>query len=179
MNRMELDDLIGADRSPNSWRSLSRRWTAAVFRWPAFRPWPQSAAAPVPLITQRHLRTKVITTAHPQLTAAEGVALIAHRSQFVETATALAPAAPATATVAAAAFGTGAASTGVGALAWSEVEDGPHDALEAEPPFEDRYGPGPPTADRRCTSSTRSGKTRPRRVGVVRCCCSGCRQPPL
>ena len=146
MNRMELDDLIAGplaeflavlvetlDRSRVPLASISAVATVG-------------GGARIPLITQRlseHLRTKVITTAHPQLTAAEGVALIAHRSQFVETATALAPAAPATATVAAAAFGTGAASTGVGALAWSEVEDGPHDVLEAEPQFEDRYDARP------------------------------------
>ena len=45
MNRPDLDDLVGG-RLLNSWRSLSIRCTAAVFRWRAFRPWPQSAAAP-------------------------------------------------------------------------------------------------------------------------------------
>ncbi|WNG93257.1 Hsp70 family protein [Mycobacterium sp. ITM-2016-00318] len=71
--------------------------------------------ARIPLITQRlseHLRATVVTTPQPQLTAAAGAALIAERSQIVETATALAPAtpaAPATATVSAAALRDGAA----------------------------------------------------------------------
>src|SRR6185503_13569965 len=63
--------------------------------------------ARIPLITQRlseHLRAPVVTTPHPQLTAAEGAALIAYRSRVVDTATALTPttpaAAPTTATIA-------------------------------------------------------------------------------
>ena len=102
--------------------------------------------ARIPLITQRlseHLRTNVVTTPLPQLTAAQGVALIAHRSQIVESATTLAPAAPATGTVAAAAYVAAQASPAVGALAWSEVEDGRQDALELETGFDDHYDAGP------------------------------------
>ncbi len=90
--------------------------------------------ARIPLITQRlseHLRASVVTTPQPQFAAADGAALIAHRGQTVETATAMAPAAPATATVAAAAFAGGGAPA-VGALAWSEVEE-----------IEDRYVASP------------------------------------
>ena len=97
--------------------------------------------ARIPLITQRlseHLRTTVVTTPQPQLTAAEGVALIAHRSQVVETATAMAPAAPATATVSAAAIGGGASPAVGGALAWSEVDDDPYDVLHTEPYVDDQ-----------------------------------------
>jgi len=75
--------------------------------------------ARIPLITQRlseHLRAPVVTTLHPQLTAAEGAALIAHRSRTVDTATALTPTAPA----AAAATATIAAANSSTALAWSE-----------------------------------------------------------
>jgi hypothetical protein len=75
--------------------------------------------ARIPLITQRlseHLRAPVVTTLHPQLTAAEGAALIAHRGRVVDAATALTPTAPAvaaaTATIAAAGQAT--------PLAWSE-----------------------------------------------------------
>ena len=146
MTRMELDDLIAGplaeflgalvdtlERNRVPLASISAVATVG-------------GGARIPLITQRlseHLRTKVITTPHPQLTAAEGVALIAHRSQIVETATTLSPAAPATATVAATAFGAGQAGPAVGALAWSEVEDGPQDALETQPHFEDHYDAGP------------------------------------
>ena len=97
--------------------------------------------ARIPLITQRlseHLRTTVVTTPQPQLTAAEGVALIAQRSQVVETATAMAPAAPATATVSAAAIGGGASPAVGGALAWSEVDDDPYDVLHTEPYVDDQ-----------------------------------------
>ena len=97
--------------------------------------------ARIPLITQRlseHLRTTVVTTPQPQLTAAEGVALIAHRGQVVETATAMAPAAPATATVSAAAIGGGASAAVGGALAWSEVDDDPYDVLHTEPYVDDQ-----------------------------------------
>jgi molecular chaperone DnaK (HSP70) len=75
--------------------------------------------ARIPLITQRlseHLRAPVVTTAHPQLTAAEGAALIARRSRIVDTATTLTPTAPA----AAAATSTIAAANASTALAWSE-----------------------------------------------------------
>ncbi len=145
MTRMELDDLIdgplaeflGAlvdtlERNRVPLASISAVATVG-------------GGARIPLITQRlseHLRTKVITTPHPQLTAAGGVALIAHRSQIVETASALSPAAPATATIAATAFAAGQAGPAVGALAWSEVEDAP-DALETQPHFEDHYDAGP------------------------------------
>jgi hypothetical protein len=78
--------------------------------------------ARIPLITQRlseHLRAPVVTTPHPQLTAAEGAALIAHRSRVVDTATALTPtapaAAPATTTIAAANAST--------TLAWSDDDN--------------------------------------------------------
>ncbi|MGZ6778877.1 MAG: Hsp70 family protein, partial [Mycobacterium sp.] len=99
--------------------------------------------ARIPLVTPRlseYLRAGVVTTPQPQLTVAEGVALIAHRGQIVETATAMAPAAPATATVAAAAFA-GTASPAVGALAWSEVDD--DDVMAVAPPFEHDYPANP------------------------------------
>ena len=79
--------------------------------------------ARIPLITQRlseHLRAPVVTTPHPQLTAAEGAALIAYRSRVVDTATALTPttpaAAPTTATIA--------TEDPSSALAWSEDDAG-------------------------------------------------------
>ncbi len=146
MTRMELDDLIDEpvadfiatlvdtlDRNRVPLASISAVATVG-------------GGARIPLLTQRlseHLRTSVVTTPQPQLTAAEGAALIAHRSQIVETATAMAPAAPMTATVAAAAFGAGGASSAVGALAWSEVSDDAHDMLETEPFFEDQYVAAP------------------------------------
>jgi hypothetical protein len=74
--------------------------------------------ARIPLITQRlseHLRAPVVTTLHPQLTAAEGAALIAHRSRIVDTATALTPTAPS-----AAAEATVALVSHEEALAWSQ-----------------------------------------------------------
>jgi hypothetical protein len=77
--------------------------------------------ARIPLITQRlseHLRAPVVTTPHPQLTAAEGAALIAHRSRVVDTATALTPTAPA-----AAATTTIAATDASTALAWSDDDN--------------------------------------------------------
>ncbi len=126
MTRMELDDLIDApltefmaaltdtlERNRVPIASISAVATVG-------------GGARIPLITQRlseQLRTRVVTTAQPQLTVAEGVALIARRSRIVEAATAMAPAAPATATVAAAAFTADAGSSAVGALAWSEVDD--------------------------------------------------------
>jgi Hsp70 protein len=83
--------------------------------------------ARIPLITQRlseHLRAPIVTTPHPQLTAAEGAALIAHRSRVVATATTVTPTAPdaaaATATIAATAPST--------ALAWSQ-DDSSEDVL--------------------------------------------------
>ncbi|HEX3285762.1 MAG TPA: Hsp70 family protein [Mycobacterium sp.] len=146
MTRMELDDLIDGqlsefvavlvdtlDRHRVSLASISAVATVG-------------GGARIPLITQRlseHLRSTVITTAVPQLTAAAGVALIAQRSQIVESATALAPAAPATATVAAAAVGIDGPPTAVGALAWSEVEDDLGDALEDETHFGNPYAAAP------------------------------------
>jgi molecular chaperone DnaK (HSP70) len=53
--------------------------------------------ARIPLLTQRlsqHLRAQVVTTPHPQLTAAAGAALLAARSEVDETATTLNPTAP-------------------------------------------------------------------------------------
>src|SRR5258705_8352602 len=75
--------------------------------------------ARIPLITQRlseHLRAPVVTTPHPQLTAAEGAALIAYRGRVVDTATALTPTAPAAAAVTT----TIAATDSATALAWSD-----------------------------------------------------------
>jgi molecular chaperone DnaK (HSP70) len=83
--------------------------------------------ARIPLITQRlseHLRAPVVTTPHPQLTAAEGAALIAYRGRVVDTATARTPAAPAVA----AATATIAAAEPSTALAWSQ-DDGTEDVL--------------------------------------------------
>jgi molecular chaperone DnaK (HSP70) len=77
--------------------------------------------ARIPLITQRlseHLRAPVVTTPHPQLTAAEGAALIAHRGRVVDAATALTPTAPAAAAVTT----TLAAHETSTPLAWSEDE---------------------------------------------------------
>ncbi len=146
MTRMELDDLIDepvADFIATLVDTLERnRVPLASISAVAT----VGGGARIPLITQQlsqHLRTSVVTTPQPQLTAAEGASLIAHRSQIVETATAMAPAAPMTATVAAAAFGAGGASSAVGALAWSEVSDDPHDMLETEPSFEDSYVAAP------------------------------------
>ena len=87
--------------------------------------------ARIPLITQRlseHLRAPVVTTPHPQLTAAEGAALIAHRSRVVDTATALTPTAPA----AAAPTTTIAAANASTALAWSD-----DDSTEEVLPYSD------------------------------------------
>jgi hypothetical protein len=78
--------------------------------------------ARIPLITQRlseHLRAPVVTTPHPQLTAAEGAALIAHRARVVDTATALTPTAPAAAAVTT----TIAATDSATALAWSDDDN--------------------------------------------------------
>ncbi len=143
MTRMELDDLIDepldefmaalADTLERNRVPLAGISAVATV----------GGGARIPLVTQRlseRLRTAVVTTPQPQLTAAQGVALIADRSQIVETATAIAPAAPATATVAAAASGAGGASSAVGALAWSEVsDDDRHDILETEPHFDDQF----------------------------------------
>ena len=144
MTRMELDDLIAGpldeflavlvdtlERNRVPLASISAVATVG-------------GGARIPLITQRlseHLRAKVVTTPHPQLTAAEGAALVAHRSRIVETATTLAPAATATATVAAA-FGSVQASTAVGALAWSEVEaDDPRRRSGRTATFRERLRP--------------------------------------
>src|SRR5882757_10059320 len=75
--------------------------------------------ARIPMITQRlseRLHAPVVTTPHPQLTAAEGAALIAHRGRVVDEATALTPTAPA----AVAATTTIAAADTSTSLAWSE-----------------------------------------------------------
>lgn len=102
--------------------------------------------ARIPLITQRlseHLRTAVVTTRQPQLTAAAGAALIAHRSQIVESATAMAPAA-APATAMAPATPAVAPSPAVGgALAWSQVDDDAYDVLHTAPYLEDAYVSNP------------------------------------
>jgi hypothetical protein len=85
--------------------------------------------ARIPLITQRlseQLRAPVVTTPHPQLTAAEGAALIAQRSRVVDTATVLTPTAPA------AAPATVALVAHEEALAWSEA-----DASEDVLPYSD------------------------------------------
>ncbi len=76
--------------------------------------------ARIPLITQRlseRLRAPVVTTPHPQLTAAEGAALIAQRSRVIDEATALTPTAPAAVAPATATIAAATAST---SLAWSE-----------------------------------------------------------
>jgi hypothetical protein len=83
--------------------------------------------ARIPLITQRlseHLRAPVVTTPHPQLTAAEGAALIAHRGQVADTATTLTPSTPA----AAAATETMTATDPSTAVAWSQ-DDSSEDIL--------------------------------------------------
>ena len=142
LTRMELDDLVDGqlaefvavlfdvlDRHRVPLASVSAVATVG-------------GGARIPLITQRlseHLRTRVVTTPFPQLTAAAGVALIAQRSQNVESATALAPAAPATGTVPAAAVGVGGPPAAVGALAWSEVDDDPADAVRDETRYRNPY----------------------------------------
>jgi hypothetical protein len=87
--------------------------------------------ARIPLITQRlseHLRAPVVTTPHPQLTAAEGAALIAHRGRVADTATTLTPTAPA----AAAATTAMPATEPSTALAWSQ-----DDSTEGVLPYSD------------------------------------------
>jgi hypothetical protein len=140
LTRMELDDLI--DESLDEFIAAlldtlqrNRIPLAAISAVATV-----GGGARIPLVTQRlseHLRTRVVSTPQPQLTAAEGVALIADRSQVVEPATAMASAAPATATVSAAVFAGGGAST-VGALAWSEVADD-REIPEAEPHFDNPF----------------------------------------
>ena len=147
MTRMELDDLIAEplaeflavlvdtlDRNRVPLAGISAVATVG-------------GGARIPLVTQllsEHLRTKVVTTPHPQLTAAAGAALIAHRSRIVETATTLTPAAGATATVAATAPAPDESSAAVGALAWSEVDADDSDfTLETKPHFEDHYDARP------------------------------------
>jgi len=82
--------------------------------------------ARIPLITQRlseHLRAPVVTTSHPQLTVAEGAALIARRGRVIEGTTILTPVPRLTAaTIAIDASGP------VGSLAWSD-DDGGEDEL--------------------------------------------------
>ena len=145
MTRMELDDLIAGpldeflaalvDTLERNHIPLAGISAVATV----------GGGARIPLITQRlseHLRAKVVTTLHPQLTGAEGAALVAHRSRIVETATTVAPVA--VATVAAAASTSGQASTAVGALAWSEIEaDDFGDALGTQPHFENHYDAKP------------------------------------
>src|SRR4051812_8310367 len=83
--------------------------------------------ARIPLVTQRlseHLRAPVVTTPHPQLTAAEGAALIARRARVVDTATVMTPTAPA------AAVATVALVASEQALAWSQ-----DDAIEDVLPY--------------------------------------------
>jgi molecular chaperone DnaK (HSP70) len=83
--------------------------------------------ARIPLITQRlseHLRAPVVTTPHPQLTAAEGAALIAHRGRVADMATTLTPSAPG----AAAATETMTATDPSTAVAWSQ-DDSSEDIL--------------------------------------------------
>jgi hypothetical protein len=96
--------------------------------------------ARIPLVTQvlsEHLRAPVVTTPHPQLTAAEGAALIASRSRVVETVTTMTPA-PGTA-VATAAVHAGEPSTSFRALAWSEDDDETYaDAQYVEQPADSR-----------------------------------------
>jgi hypothetical protein len=85
--------------------------------------------ARIPLITQRlseHLRAPVVTTPRPQLTAAEGAALIAHRGRVVDTATTLTPTAPA------AAAATVSLVAHEEALAWSDDND-----IEDASPYSD------------------------------------------
>jgi hypothetical protein len=79
--------------------------------------------ARIPLVTQRlseHLRAPVVTTAHPQLTAAKGAVLIARRGRVTETPTTLTPAPGVAAPTAAIAAVE--PSTAFRALAWSEDE---------------------------------------------------------
>jgi actin-like ATPase involved in cell morphogenesis len=91
--------------------------------------------ARIPLLTQRlsqHLRTQVVTTAHPQLTAAAGASLLATSSQSDETATTLTPTAP----VVAAAPPTVAAAVAPAALAWSEDPGDVTDVVAPPAPVE-------------------------------------------
>ena len=92
--------------------------------------------ARIPLITQRlseHLRAPVVTTPHPQLTAAEGAVLMARRSGIPDTATALTPTAPGAA-VATAAIALVDQSS---ALAWSQ-DDAIDDVLPYSEPADSR-----------------------------------------
>jgi actin-like ATPase involved in cell morphogenesis len=91
--------------------------------------------ARIPLLTQRlsqHLRTQVVTTPHPQLTAAAGASLLATSSQSDETATTLTPTAP----VVAAAPPTVAAAVAPAALAWSEDPGDVTDVVAPPAPVE-------------------------------------------
>jgi len=83
--------------------------------------------ARIPLLTQRlsqHLRTDVVTTPHPQLTAAAGASLLAASSQADETATTLTPTSPTEAAPPAAAVAPA-------ALAWSQASDDVDDVTVA------------------------------------------------
>ena len=91
--------------------------------------------ARIPLLTQRlsqHLRTQVVTTPHPQLTAAAGASLLATSSQSDETATTLTPTAPAVAATPV----TVAASVAPAALAWSEDSGDVTDVVAPPAPVE-------------------------------------------
>jgi hypothetical protein len=88
--------------------------------------------ARIPLVTLRlseHLRAPVVTTPRPELTAAEGAAVIAHRARAVDTATVMTPTAPA---AAAAPPATVALVASEQALAWSE-DEGAEEVLPYHP----------------------------------------------
>jgi hypothetical protein len=91
--------------------------------------------ARIPLLTQRlsqHLRTQVVTTPHPQLTAAAGASLLATSSRSDETATTLTPTAPAVAATPL----TVAAAAAPAALAWSEDSGDVTDVVAPPAPVE-------------------------------------------
>ncbi|AGB20808.1 molecular chaperone [Mycobacterium sp. JS623] len=92
--------------------------------------------ARIPLVTQRlseHLRAPVVTTPHPQLTAAVGAALIARRARAVDTATVRAAIVPVAAAAAGAVASTVALVANEQALAWSE--DSEDDAAKEVLPY--------------------------------------------
>jgi hypothetical protein len=126
--------------------------------------------ARIPLITQRlseHLRAPVVTTPNPALTAAEGAALIAHRSRVVEAATTMTPV-PGTA-VPMAAMTAGEPSTTSRALAWSADENVDDVVPYADDPDATEYYQRP--ADSRPAVRFRHEETRedapPRRSPIV------------
>jgi hypothetical protein len=91
--------------------------------------------ARIPLLTQRlsqHLRTQVVTTPHPQLTAAAGASLLATSSRSDETATTLTPTAPAVAATPL----TVAVAAAPAALAWSEDSGDVTDVVAPPAPVE-------------------------------------------